>query len=176
MDELPLIAVMTIRADRYQSLQEAPELLGVHTREFGELKPMPLTEYKDVIARPAERATAAGLRLILDAALVARLLADATGGADSLPLLALDAFAAVSGLRQHRTAHAGQLRGHGRDGAHRARPRSTRCLPRSRRSAPNNSTRCAARSSRGWPPSTGTPMRRHAGSRTGTSYRRIATS
>jgi WD40 repeat protein len=89
IDAVPLIAVMTIRADRYQSLQEAPELLEVHTREFGELKPMPLTEYKDVITGPAERATAAGLRLDLDPALVARLLADATGGADSLPLLAL---------------------------------------------------------------------------------------
>ena len=50
---------------------------------------MPLTEYKEVITGPAERATAAGLRLDLDPALVARLLADATGGADSLPLLAL---------------------------------------------------------------------------------------
>jgi WD40 repeat protein len=89
IDAVPLIAVMTIRADRYQSLQEAPDLLDVHTREFGELKPMPLTEYKDVITGPAERATAAGLRLDLDPALVARLLADATGGADSLPLLAL---------------------------------------------------------------------------------------
>jgi WD40 repeat protein len=89
MDELPLLAVMTMRADRYESLQKAPELLGVHTREFGDLKPMPVTEYKDVITGPARRATAAGLRLSLDAALVARLLADAAGGADSLPLLAL---------------------------------------------------------------------------------------
>jgi WD40 repeat protein len=89
INALPIIAVMTIRADRYQSLQEAPEFIGVHSREFGDLKPMPLTEYKDVITGPAERATAAGLRLELDPALVTRLLADATGGADSLPLLAL---------------------------------------------------------------------------------------
>jgi hypothetical protein len=89
IDEVPLIAVMTIRADRYQSLQAAHELLDVHTREFGELKPMPLTEYKDVITAPAERATAAGWRLDLEPALVSRLLADATGGADSVPLLAL---------------------------------------------------------------------------------------
>ena len=89
IDTVPLIAVMTIRADRYASLQESPELIDVHTREFGELKPMPLTEYKDVITGPAERATAAGLRLDLDPALVSRLLADATGGADRLPLLAL---------------------------------------------------------------------------------------
>ena len=89
MDEVPLIAAMTIRADRYESLQNAPELLGVHTREFGDLKPMPVTEYKDVITGPAARASAAGPSLSLDAALVARLLADATGGADSLPLLSL---------------------------------------------------------------------------------------
>ncbi|WP_435590216.1 nSTAND1 domain-containing NTPase [Nocardia sp. bgisy118] len=89
LDDLPLIAAMSIRADRYESLQNAPELLAVHTREFGDLKPMPVTEYKDVITGPAARATAAGLRLSLDAALVARLLDDTTGGADSLPLLAL---------------------------------------------------------------------------------------
>ena len=70
-------------------MQEAPEFIGVHSREFGDLKPMPLTEYKEVITGPAERATAAGVRLDLDPALVAQLLADATGGADSLPLLAL---------------------------------------------------------------------------------------
>jgi len=87
--ELPIIAVATIRADRYGSLQIAPQLDGVHAREFGELKPMPLTEFKEVITGPAARATAAGLRLSLDAALVDRLLADASGGADSLPLLAL---------------------------------------------------------------------------------------
>lgn len=87
--ELPMIAVVTIRADRYEALQTAPELLGVHAREFGDLKPMPVTEFKEVITGPAARATTAGLRLSLDPALVAQLLTDATGGADSLPLLAL---------------------------------------------------------------------------------------
>ncbi|WP_433623975.1 TIR domain-containing protein [Nocardia sp. CA-120079] len=87
--ELPMIAVVTIRADRYEALQTAPELLGVRAREFGDLKPMPVTEFKEVITGPAARATAAGLRSSLDPALVARLLNDATGGADSLPLLAL---------------------------------------------------------------------------------------
>ncbi|MGW6424558.1 nSTAND1 domain-containing NTPase [Nocardia sp. NPDC055053] len=88
-DELQLIVAMTIRADRYEALQQAPELLAVRAREFGDLKPPPVTEYKGVITGPADRATAAGLRLSLDPALVARLLDDATGGADSLPLLAL---------------------------------------------------------------------------------------
>ena len=119
IDDVPLIAVMTIRADRYQSLQEAPELLGVHSREFGDLKPMPLTEYKDVITGPAERATAAGLRLDLDPALVARAARRCHRRSGQPAAARLDALTAVSGLRQHRTAHAGQLRGDGRNGAHR---------------------------------------------------------
>lgn len=86
---VPVLVVMTIRADRYESLQNAPELLGVHTREFGDLKPMPITEYKEVITGPAARASASGLRLALDPALVDKLLADAVGGGDGLPLLAL---------------------------------------------------------------------------------------
>lgn len=87
--ESPMIAVVTIRADRYEALQTAPELLGVHTREFSDLKPMPVSEFKEVITGPAARATTAGLRLSLAPALVAQLVTDATGGADSLPLLAL---------------------------------------------------------------------------------------
>jgi WD40 repeat protein len=86
---LPVIAVATIRADRYESLQTSQELQDVRTREFGDLKPMPLTEFKEVITGPAARASAAGLRLRLEPQLVEQLLADAVGGADSLPLLAL---------------------------------------------------------------------------------------
>lgn len=88
-EQVPVLVVMTIRADRYESLQNAPELIGVHTRDFGDLKPMPITEYKEVITGPAARASAAGLRLVLDPALVDKLLADAVGGGDGLPLLAL---------------------------------------------------------------------------------------
>ncbi len=89
LNELPIIAVATIRADRYELLQSATELGAVHTREFGDLKPMPITEFKEVITGPARRATAAGLRLSLEPALVAQLLTDIAGGGDSLPLLAL---------------------------------------------------------------------------------------
>lgn len=89
-NELPLIAVATIRADRYELLQGAAELGAVHTREFGDLKPMPVTEFKEVITGPAARASAAGLRLSLEPALIAQLLNDIAGGGDSLPpLLAL---------------------------------------------------------------------------------------
>ncbi len=89
LDGLPMMAVATIRADRYELLQGAAELSAVHTREFGDLKPMPTTEFKEVITGPAARATAAGLRLSLEPGLVAELLNDAASGADSLPLLAL---------------------------------------------------------------------------------------
>ena len=84
-----LIAVATIRADRYELLQGAAELGAVQRREFGDLKPMPVTEFKEVITGPAARASAAGLRLSLEPALIAQLLNDIAGGGDSLPLLAL---------------------------------------------------------------------------------------
>ena len=87
--EMPIIAVTTIRADRYEAMQLASHLADVHIREFGELKPMPITEFKEVIIGPAMRASAAGLRIELEPALVSRLLADVTEGADGLPLLAL---------------------------------------------------------------------------------------
>jgi WD40 repeat protein len=84
-----LIVVVTIRADRYEPLQTAPELAGIQSVVFDELKPMPPAEFKEVITGPARRATAAGRRLTIEPALVDRLLADAAEGADSLPLLAL---------------------------------------------------------------------------------------
>jgi hypothetical protein len=84
-----MIVALTIRADRYEPLQIAPELAGVHSVVFDELKPMPPAGYKDVITGPARRATAAGRRLMIEPALVERLLTEAAEGADALPLLAL---------------------------------------------------------------------------------------
>ena len=84
-----MIVALTIRADRYEPLQIAPELAGVHAREFDELKPMPPAGYTEVITGPARRATAAGRRLTIEPALVERLLAETAEGADALPLLAL---------------------------------------------------------------------------------------
>ena len=89
LSELPLIAVATIRADRYELLQTAAEFADVHSREFSGLKPMPVTEFKEVITGPAARATTAGLRVSVDPELVSQLLNDVAGGGDSLPLLAL---------------------------------------------------------------------------------------
>jgi hypothetical protein len=84
-----MIVAVTIRTDRYEPLQIAPELTGVHRVVFDELKPLPPAGYKDVITGPARRATAAGRRLHIEPVLVDRLLAETAEGADALPLLAL---------------------------------------------------------------------------------------
>ena len=84
-----LMVAVTIRADRYEPLQIAPELAGVETALFDQLKPMPPAGYTEVSTGPARRATAAGWRLTIEPALVERLLAETAEGADALPLLAL---------------------------------------------------------------------------------------
>ena len=84
-----LIVAVTIRADRYEPLQIAPELAGVETALFDQLKPMPPAGYAEVIIGPARRASAAGRRLTVEPALVERLLTETAEGADALPLLAL---------------------------------------------------------------------------------------
>ena len=84
-----MLVAVTIRADRYEPLQIAPELAGVETALFDQLKPMPPAGYTEVITGPARRATAAGRRLSVEPALVDRLLGETSEGADALPLLAL---------------------------------------------------------------------------------------
>jgi WD40 repeat protein len=84
----PIIAVLTIRTDRYEQLQNAPQLDGVRTYVFNELKPLPRTQFKEVITAPAARADEHA-PLTIEPQLVDRLLADGDHGADTLPLLAL---------------------------------------------------------------------------------------
>jgi WD40 repeat protein len=86
---LGLILAVTIRTDRYQVLQKAPELTGVDSVVFDALKPMPRTQFIEVITGPARRARDGGHPLEIEPALVASLLDDCTEGADTLPLLAL---------------------------------------------------------------------------------------
>ncbi|MFI6774239.1 TIR domain-containing protein [Nocardia sp. NPDC050412] len=88
VQRIPMIVALTIRTDRYERLQNAPELDGVQTYVFNELKPLPRTQFKEVITRPAARADKYAA-LAIEPALVDRLLADGDHGADSLPLLAL---------------------------------------------------------------------------------------
>jgi WD40 repeat protein len=87
-DGLPLIVAATIRTDRYELMQTAPELAGLYTEQF-DLRAMDTTQFANVITGPAERSTKGGRPLNLDQQLVRRLLADASGGADTLPLLSL---------------------------------------------------------------------------------------
>jgi signal transduction histidine kinase len=84
-----LIVAVTIRADRYEPLQIAPQLAGVETVLFDHLKPMAPAGYAEVVTGPARRATADGQRLTIEPVLMERLLDDATESADALPLLAL---------------------------------------------------------------------------------------
>jgi TIR domain/AAA ATPase domain len=86
---LGLIVAATIRTDRYEVMQTAPQLIGLTSFVFDDLKPMPPHEFKEVIAGPAVRAAISGRRLNLAPNLVNRLLADAAAGGDALPLLAL---------------------------------------------------------------------------------------
>jgi WD40 repeat protein len=87
-DGLPLIVAATIRTDRYELMQTAPELAGLQTEQF-DLRAMDTTQFKNVITGPAQRSIDGGRALHLDEQLVRRLLADASGGADTLPLLSL---------------------------------------------------------------------------------------
>ena len=84
-----MIVALTIRADRYEPLQIAPQLAALKTAPFDDLRPLPPAGYTEAITGPARRATAAGRRLIVQPALVDRLLAETADGADALPLLAL---------------------------------------------------------------------------------------
>jgi WD40 repeat protein len=90
---LNLIVTVTIRTDRYEAMQTAPELAGVGSVLFDELKPMPATQFKEIITGPAVRSTQADHPLQVEPDLVDRLLGDATAdsteGGDTLPLLSL---------------------------------------------------------------------------------------
>ncbi|WP_063045110.1 nSTAND1 domain-containing NTPase [Nocardia pseudovaccinii] len=88
-DALPMIAMATIRSDRYEPLQTAPQLAALEVRPFDDLKPMPQAQFKEVICGPARRAREAGSNLSFAPDLVDRLLDDWSRGVDTLPLLSL---------------------------------------------------------------------------------------
>ena len=86
---LGLIVAGTIRTDRYEVMQTAPQLAGLTSEVFDDLKPMPDNQFRNVITGPAGRASAGGQKLSIAPDLVNRLLDDAAEGGDALPLLAL---------------------------------------------------------------------------------------
>ena len=86
---MPIIVVFTIRSDRYERLQTAPELVGLKTVLFDALRPMPPAQFKEVITGPATRALVNGKQLHVQPELVSQLLKDCAQGGDALPLLGL---------------------------------------------------------------------------------------
>ena len=86
---LSVIIAFTIRSDRYEPLQTAPELMGLKTVVFDALKPMPKVQFKEVITGPAIRASLSGRQLEIKPDLVQQLLDDCNQGGDTLPLLSL---------------------------------------------------------------------------------------
>jgi formylglycine-generating enzyme required for sulfatase activity len=81
-----VLALATIRSDRFELLQAEPSLRQVKQHLFN-LPPIAPAEFKAVIEGPALRVAEAGGQLAIDAALTERLMVDAQG-ADALPLLA----------------------------------------------------------------------------------------
>ena len=82
-----MIVAVTIRADRYEPLQTAPDW-PTAKRVFDDLKPMPPAGFKEVVVGPPG-ALLPRRRLMIEPALVDRLLTETAEGADALPLLAL---------------------------------------------------------------------------------------
>jgi formylglycine-generating enzyme required for sulfatase activity/class 3 adenylate cyclase len=79
--------LITIRADSVERLLQRIAELGLEAPEPLYLMPLSPGAYRDVILKPAEVYSRNVRRLAIEAALVDRLVADATG-ADALPLLA----------------------------------------------------------------------------------------
>lgn len=89
LQRVSLLVAFTIRSDRYEPLQTAPELKGIERELFDELRPMPPAQFREVIIGPASRASVDGHPLEVEEQLIARLVDECTKGADTLPLLGL---------------------------------------------------------------------------------------
>ncbi|MBK8278480.1 MAG: hypothetical protein IPK92_22370 [Nitrospira sp.] len=81
-----IIVLIAIRSDSYEPLQIHPALRQAAREQF-DLLPIVRDDYKEVILKPAERATMAGRKLTVDPDLVKALREEAEG-ADALPLIA----------------------------------------------------------------------------------------
>ena len=114
--EVGLIVAATIRTDRYEVMQNHPALDGINTVLFNELKPMPPSQFKEVITGPAGRTEQADQHVQFAPDLVERLLADAAEGRRHLAAAVADPGPAVHRLDRwgRRGADPGELRGDGR--------------------------------------------------------------
>lgn len=89
-DGLGFIVIPTIRTDGYRCMETAPELDGLKTHEFADLKPIPVTLFKDLITEPARRSSESDHSFTVDSQLVERLLEDCSkGGGEQVPILSL---------------------------------------------------------------------------------------
>ncbi|OBH07196.1 hypothetical protein A5696_02360 [Mycobacterium sp. E2699] len=86
---LGFVVAATIRTDSYEAMQNHRALDGLGSVLFNELRPMPASEFRDVIVGPAARTAEAEQHVRFSPALVQRLIEDAREGADTLPLLSL---------------------------------------------------------------------------------------
>ena len=87
--ELPIMVVATIRSDRYELFQTAPQRVGVEAYVFEDLRPMRPDRFREVILGPAGRAEAADTKMQWAPEVVERLLQACDASADALPLLSL---------------------------------------------------------------------------------------
>ncbi len=85
----PIMAVCTIRSDRYELFQTAPQRVGLEAYAFEDLRPMPPDRFREVICGPVARAQAAGHKLQWAPEVVERLIQACDSSADALPLLSL---------------------------------------------------------------------------------------
>ena len=87
---MPAIVAITIRSDRYEPLQTAPQVGEIKSVIFDDLKPMRPDRFREVILGPAARTPVRGGRpLQVQPELVDRLVADCSEGGETLPLLSL---------------------------------------------------------------------------------------
>lgn len=86
---MPAVVAITIRSDRYEPLQTAPQVREIKSVIFDDLKPMRPDRFREVILGPAARTPARGKPLQIQPELVDRLVADCSEGGETLPLLSL---------------------------------------------------------------------------------------
>ena len=88
-EAVSLIVAFTIRSDRYDPLQNAPQFAELQQEVFNDLRPMPATRFAEVIMGPARRVSVGETSLVIEPELVDELVHECAAGADTLPLLGL---------------------------------------------------------------------------------------
>ena len=158
---LAMVVVATVRSDRYEPLQTAPQLAGLEAKVFDDLKPMPPDRYREVICGPAG-APAGREPAAVGAGTGGAAAGGLRGGRRRAAAAGVDAGPAVRGLRRRGGRRwPSTRRWAGCAGSF--RPRSTRCCPADPDKRASSWSSCMTRSSRGWWPSTRPTTSRCAG-------------